>query len=124
MNEITIDELMALSRKEFVERNLAWLKEFNNGNPFSTVKILDDGGEVRDPTLCPLHMYVVLNKLKCPNEMVSDTAFCPLCENPMCPVCNNHMVDQLSRVTGYMAPVSGWNEAKKQEFKDRKRHAV
>jgi len=124
MNEITIDELMALSRKDFVERNLAWLQEFKNGEPFPCVRINKDGNEIDDPTLCPLHQYVVHNKLKCPNEMVSDTAFCPLCENPMCPVCNNHMVDQLSRVTGYMAPVSGWGAAKKQEFKDRKRHQV
>jgi len=28
----------------------------------------------------------------------------------------------MSRVTGYMQAVSGWNEAKKQELKDRKRY--
>jgi len=29
-------------------------------------------------------------------------------------------VEHLSRVTGYIQAVSGWNEGKKQELKDRK----
>ncbi|MCK4458686.1 MAG: hypothetical protein KAU52_03060 [Methanosarcinales archaeon] len=31
-------------------------------------------------------------------------------------------VEQLSRVTGYLQAVSGWNAAKKQELEDRKRY--
>jgi len=31
-------------------------------------------------------------------------------------------VEHLSRVTGYIQAVSGWNEGKKQELKDRKRY--
>ncbi|PHP45711.1 anaerobic ribonucleoside-triphosphate reductase [Methanosarcinales archaeon ex4572_44] len=39
-----------------------------------------------------------------------------------CPNCGSENVEQMSRVTGYMQAVSGWNEAKKQELKDRKRY--
>ena len=33
-------------------------------------------------------------------------------------------VDCYSRVVGYLRPVSSWNDAKRQEFKDRKTYAV
>ena len=52
------------------------------------------------------------------------TVNCPECGKPMCPVCHRHNVTQLSRVTGYVGNVSGWNEGKKQEFKDRKRYSI
>ena len=39
-----------------------------------------------------------------------------------CPSCESEDVEQWSRVTGYLQAVSGWNEAKKQELKDRKRY--
>jgi len=42
----------------------------------------------------------------------------------MCPECMNHAADIMSRVTGYLQIVSGWNAAKKQEFEDRKRHRL
>jgi anaerobic ribonucleoside-triphosphate reductase len=41
-----------------------------------------------------------------------------------CPNCESENVEHLSRVTGYIQAVSGWNEAKKQELKDRKRYGV
>ena len=108
-------ETMNLPRAQFIERCKAWTKEFNNG------KLFDIDG---DPTNCPLHAWVVYNDACGKREMVPNTANCPLCGSPMCPQCNNHLVDQLSRVTGYMAPVSGWGASKKQEFKDRQRHTV
>ncbi|KAF5416627.1 MAG: DNA polymerase [Candidatus Methanogaster sp.] len=39
-----------------------------------------------------------------------------------CPNCGSTNVEQLSRVTGYLQAVSGWNAAKKQELEDRKRY--
>lgn len=42
----------------------------------------------------------------------------------VCPLCNSTKVDHLSRITGYVQPVSGWNAAKKQEFKDRRRYGL
>ena len=52
------------------------------------------------------------------------TELCPVCEKPMCPTCGSHCVDQISRVTGYMQVVSGWNSAKKQEYEDRYRYTI
>ncbi len=38
-----------------------------------------------------------------------------------CPKCGSHNVDYLSRITGYLQSVSGWNAGKKQELLDRNR---
>ena len=51
-------------------------------------------------------------------------AYCPECQSAMCPVCHRHNVTQLSRVTGYVSSVSGWNAGKRQELKDRKRYGI
>jgi anaerobic ribonucleoside-triphosphate reductase len=42
----------------------------------------------------------------------------------MCPKCESHDVAQISRVTGYIQEVGGWNVGKQQELKDRKRYDV
>jgi ribonucleoside-triphosphate reductase (formate) len=39
-----------------------------------------------------------------------------------CPKCLSEKLDYIARITGYMSSVSGWNEAKKQELKDRYRY--
>jgi anaerobic ribonucleoside-triphosphate reductase len=39
-----------------------------------------------------------------------------------CPNCSSTQVDHISRITGYLQAVSGWNSAKRQELKDRKRY--
>jgi ribonucleoside-triphosphate reductase len=39
-----------------------------------------------------------------------------------CPGCGSEDVDHISRITGYLQAVSGWNSAKRQELKDRKRY--
>jgi len=39
-----------------------------------------------------------------------------------CSNCGSANVEQLSRVTGYLQAVSGWNAAKRQELEDRKRY--
>jgi anaerobic ribonucleoside-triphosphate reductase len=41
-----------------------------------------------------------------------------------CPKCGSENVQHLSRVTGYLQAVEGWNAGKKQELKDRKRVEV
>ena len=41
-----------------------------------------------------------------------------------CPKCGTKNVEWLSRVTGYIQAVSGWNEGKKQELLDRRRYEV
>ncbi len=40
-----------------------------------------------------------------------------------CPRCDSRDVDHISRITGYLQAVSGWNAAKQQELKDRKRYS-
>lgn len=57
-------------------------------------------------------------------EVNSGVSYCPVCGEPECPVCGSHDVAQISRVTGYLQEVSGWNTAKQQELKDRKRYDI
>jgi anaerobic ribonucleoside-triphosphate reductase len=58
----------------------------------------------------------------CSHDIVDGIAYCPVCKQPMCPECCSHDVSQVSRVTGYLSDVKGWNNAKKQELKDRHRY--
>jgi hypothetical protein len=110
MKEITIEELMALSKRKFIERVLTYSKESG------------DCIKIDDPLTCPLHQWVVYNNAKCSKGLVPNTAVCPICGNPCCPDCHDHEVEIISRVTGYLGTVSSWNAAKKQEFKDRQRY--
>lgn len=57
----------------------------------------------------------------CSHDMVETIAYCPECGEAMCPKCGCHDVVQISRVTGYLQEVNGWNMGKQQELKDRKR---
>ena len=56
--------------------------------------------------------------------IIPKTDICPVCRKSMCPVCYNHSCVSLSRVTGYIQAVDGWNEGKKQELLDRKRYLI
>ena len=69
---------------------------------------------------CPIHQYTI-ERGQC-KSVFGGTAKCPVCGHYMCPNCYSHACDILSRVTGYMQIVSGWNTAKKQEFEDRERY--
>lgn len=75
-----------------------------------------------EPTDCPVHRWSVENG-RCYGQR-GTIAYCPVCGNAMCPTCGNHHVLQLSRITGYIQDVSGWNAAKRQELKDRKRFTI
>ncbi|RZN35905.1 MAG: anaerobic ribonucleoside-triphosphate reductase, partial [Methanophagales archaeon ANME-1-THS] len=41
-----------------------------------------------------------------------------------CEKCGSKTIDYISRITGYLQAVSGWNEGKKQELIDRMRYSV
>jgi hypothetical protein len=112
MNQDMID-VLNLPKREFIELNLKWIEEEHDGK-LMNVK----------PHECPLALWVAHNDAKCHREMVPNTKECPLCGHPICPDCGNHVVDVISRVTGYLSTVSGWNEAKQQEFNDRTRYDV
>jgi len=58
----------------------------------------------------------------CTHDIVPGIAYCPDCGEAMCPVCGSHDVAQISRVTGYLQEVHGWNAGKQQELKDRTRY--
>jgi anaerobic ribonucleoside-triphosphate reductase len=60
----------------------------------------------------------------CALSVNSGAVYCPVCNRPICPTCGDHDVAQVSRVTGYLSDVAGWNNAKKQELKDRNRTKI
>ena len=109
--QITREELMALSKSQFIERCLEWNRVFNDGELM----------KVEDPSKCPVHIWVAHNDAFCMHDVVANTAVCPVCGLPCCPDCHSHHVTQISRVTGYLSDVSGWNASKLEEFKDRQR---
>jgi len=71
---------------------------------------------------CPVHLYAKTRGI-C-KSTTGGTRRCPVCGHYVCPECMNHAADIMSRVTGYLQIVSGWNTAKKQEFEDRKRYGL
>ncbi len=60
----------------------------------------------------------------CSHDITETIAYCEKCGHPVCPECHCHDVVQISRVTGYLQEVSGWNVGKQQELKDRTRYDV
>ncbi|MBP2029350.1 hypothetical protein J2755_000270 [Methanohalophilus levihalophilus] len=108
---ISTEELLSLPRDEFINRCKAWCDEFNDGKPMQT----------SEEHPCPVHVWVVYNEKACSQDTIPHIAQCPVCDQPICPDCMNHSVHQLSRVTGYVSNVSGWNAGKVQELKDRVR---
>ena len=43
---------------------------------------------------------------------------------PRCLNCGSEHVETYSRITGYISPISRWNQGKAQELKDRTRYSV
>lgn len=91
--------------------------------------ILYESELVGDGKVCPecgekfshLEKMCRLDHCHCSHEVVTKIAYCPECHQPICPECGSHDVVQVSRVTGYLQDVSGWNAGKQQELKDRRR---
>jgi hypothetical protein len=83
-----------------------------------------------DTTPCPQcgdeHLVILcpLDHCHCSHDIISGIEYCPLCGEAVCPECGSHDVVQISRVTGYLQEVSGWNAGKQQELKDRTRYTV
>jgi len=81
-----------------------------------------------DDTTCPVcgetHLEIMcpLDHSHCSHTIVERIEYCPLCGAAICPECGSHDVSQISRVTGYMQDVSGWNAGKRQELRDRVRY--
>lgn len=81
-----------------------------------------------DEPICPIcgdeHLQVMcpLDHAECSHDISAHIEYCPLCAEAVCPICGSHDVVQISRVTGYLQDVSGWNAGKQQELKDRQRY--
>jgi len=60
----------------------------------------------------------------CSHTMHGSIKFCKVCGKPICPDCGSSDVVAISRVTGYLQSVDGWNSGKRQELKDRVRTVV
>ena len=65
-----------------------------------------------------------LDRCGCEHDITGTVKFCEKCGQPVCPVCNCHDVSQVSRVTGYLSDVAGWNNSKRAELKDRHRENI
>jgi anaerobic ribonucleoside-triphosphate reductase len=59
----------------------------------------------------------------CAQEVQYGIKYCPTCGKPIC-ACGSHDVIGISRVTGYLQDVSGWNVGKRQELIDRQRYLL
>lgn len=57
----------------------------------------------------------------CALDVAAGVHYCEKCLKPICP-CGSHDVMQISRVTGYLQDVAGWNAGKRQELLDRNRY--
>lgn len=89
-------------------------------------KIIIAENDLNEDGNCPICDGVVKemcpnDHCHCPHDIVDGVAYCSECGAPMCPICQSHDVSQVSRITGYLSDVSGWNTAKQQELKDRVR---
>jgi len=109
---MTHEESMALPKSQYLERCRAWLDEFNDGKQL----------KLNNTQICPVQAWILHNNTACKKDMVSGIVDCEICGEPACPECGNHNATQLSRVTGYIQDVSGWNAGKRQELKMRQRH--
>lgn len=111
MKPMTFEEMLELPLNKFIDRCVKWCEEFNDGKPMKT----------DEENICPVQYWVVHNQKNCSKGTVANIEHCPVCDQPVCPDCMNHNVHQLSRVTGYLSNVGGWNSGKRQELKDRNR---
>jgi hypothetical protein len=72
-------------------------------------------GEVYLQQMCPL------DHNGCQHDLVARIEICPVCHLELCPECGCHDVAAVSRVTGYLSNVAGWNNSKRAELNDRVR---
>ncbi len=65
-----------------------------------------------------------LDHCDCSHDKVESVAFCPRCGVPVCPICCSHDVVAITRVTGYLQELGGFNAGKQQEVRDRHRYTI
>jgi hypothetical protein len=72
----------------------------------------------------PVREMCYLDHCHCSHDVIHGLEYCPICGDAICPECGSHDVSQVSRVTGYLAEVGGFNKSKAQELKDRTRYVL
>lgn len=90
---------------------------------FTCFTIVDESpcpncGETHLQILCPL------DHCHCGHDLITSIAYCELCGDVVCPECGCHDVLGVSRVTGYLQDIGGFNNAKRAELKDRTRYNI
>jgi len=111
--------IQVLTVEQFIEKCL----RFNEAHPETAMP------DIKVATDCPVHIYAEEIGQKACKSVVGGYKECPLCHRMMCPVCHSHAITVVSRITGYVSTVadrygSGWNAAKAEEFKQRKREKI
>ena len=85
-----------------------------------------DAVEGKCPSCGEKHIIKMCNDdhlCNCTYDVTPGISYCKTCGEPICP-CGSHDVATVSRVTGYLSDTAGWNNAKKQELKDRNRVTI
>jgi len=84
------------------------------------------GESLEDPVVCKRLIQKIFTRYRIPYLSITPTF--SVCdshgylrgEQPVCPTCERQ-TEVYSRVTGYLRPVSNYNEGKRQEYYDRKK---
>jgi hypothetical protein len=93
---------------------------------FDCYSILEEEDLVEGKCPCggtPKKMCALDHVCTCIREHSEGIKYCPECGQNICP-CGSHDVVVISRVTGYLADVSGFNSAKRAELRDRHRYNI
>jgi hypothetical protein len=89
---------------------------YDDGTP--EVPTCPECGNTEPEEMCPNDVICT-----CMHDVQAGVHYCSICGEPTCE-CGSHDVSIVSRVTGYLSDVGGWNAAKRQELKDRQRVTV
>ena len=80
--------------------------------------------EGRCPSCGEKHIIKMCNDdhlCNCTYDVTPGISYCKTCGEPVCP-CGSHDVEVITRVTGYLQTLKGFNSAKAQEVRDRQRY--
>jgi ribonucleoside-triphosphate reductase len=119
-SHMRVDAKVALMKRLQVE---GAFHPLNTGGMMAHVWV---GGSHPDPeVLWDLTKKIAKNTLTGYWAYTKDMTHCNNCGKVVgglhdnCPSCSSSNIEQYSRITGYYQRVSGWNEGKKQELRDR-----
>jgi len=122
----------SMKEEKILVTNGKWLnhipKEKRRYKCLNCLTILNDKDTIDGKCICGNDKLIdmcPLDHCHCNCNMgipIASIKYCPICGEAICPECGTHDVEQITRVTGYLNAISGFNNAKKQEVKDRVRY--